>query len=129
MSSATAAEDSARSVRTAATTGRGVAKLPDAIDAVLAEWRRRVPTSRLNDWLAEAVAEHPPPLVGGQTVRLRYATQVAVGPPTVRVFASGKVEDGYRRYLERSLRETFGFAGTPIDFGVRVRPRWEERGR
>ncbi|MFO8075454.1 MAG: ribosome biogenesis GTPase Der [Actinomycetota bacterium] len=116
-------------VRTAATTGRGVSKLPDAIDAVIAEWRRRVPTSRLNDWLAEAVAEHPPPLVAGHTVRLRYATQVAVGPPTVRVFASGKVEDGYRRYLERSLRETFGFAGTPIDFGVRVRPRWEERGR
>ena len=117
-------------LRTSATTGRGVAKLADRIDAVLTEWRRRVSTSRLNDWLSEAVAASPPPLAaGGRSIRLRYATQVAVAPPTVRVFATGPVEDSYVRYLERSMREAFGFAGTPIDIAVRVRPRWEERQR
>lgn len=116
-------------VRTSATTGRGIAKLPDAVDAVLAEWTRRVPTARLNEWLADAVATTPPPLVDGRALKLRYATQVAVSPPRVRVFSTGRIDDAYRRYLERSLRETFGFAGTPIDLGVRVRPRWEERAR
>lgn len=114
-------------VRTSALTGRGVHRIAGAIDAVLAEWRRRVPTAHLNDWLADAVAANPPPLRQGRLVRLRYATQVAVAPPTVRIFATAEVEDGYRRYLERSLRSTFGFAGTPIDLGVRVRPRWEDR--
>jgi GTPase len=116
-------------VRTAATTGRGVARLLPAIDAVFEQWRRRIPTSRLNDWLTETVQATPPPMEGGRHVRLRYITQVAVGPPTFRVFTTGQLPPTYRRFLERRLRETFGFTGAPLEVGIRVRPRWEERSR
>ncbi len=50
-----------------------------------------------------------------------------MGPPTFRVFTTGELSPGYLRYLERRLRESFGFAGTPIDLGFRVRTRWEDR--
>jgi GTP-binding protein len=114
-------------VRTSATTGRAVQRLLPAIDGVLGEWTRRVPTSRLNDWLADAVAATPPPMHAGRAVRIRYGTQVSVGPPRFRFFSTGDLEPTYLRYLERRLRESFGFAGTPLDVGVKVRPRWEER--
>ncbi len=115
-------------VRTSATTGRGLSKLGPLIEATLTEWHRRVPTAQLNQWLSEAVAANPPPLLPhGRSLRLRYATQVASGPPTVRLFATGRPEDSYLRYLERSLRESFGFEGTPINLAVRVRPKWEDR--
>jgi GTPase len=121
--------DFAPLVRTSATSGRGIDKLLPAVDRTLAEWNRRIPTARVNDWLADAVAATPPPLSAGRAVRLRYATQVAVGPPTFRVFTTGRLSDGYVRYLERRLREDFGFEGTPLRVSVRVRPRWEERSR
>ena len=114
-------------VRTSAATGRGIDKLLPATDAVLTEWQRRIPTAKLNDWLADTVAATAPPLHGGRSVRLRYVTQVAVAPPRFRVFTTGELSPGYLRYLERRLRESFGFAGTPIDIDFRVRPRWEER--
>lgn len=108
-------------VRTAATTGRGLRKLPDQMDAALAQWQRRIPTAALNEWLTDAVTAQQPPMATGRPVRLRYITQVDVGPPTFRLFATAPLEAGYVRYLERRLRETFGFAGTPLDIGVRVR--------
>ena len=114
-------------VRTSATTGRGVDRLMPALGAAVEQWNRRIPTARLNQWLADAVAAHPPPLEAGRTVRVRYATQVAVGPPRFRVFTTGELAPGYVRYLERRLREAFGFAGTPLDIAVRVRTRWEDR--
>ena len=120
--------DFAPLVRTAATTGRGMSKLPDAIDAALEEWERRIPTARLNEWLAEAVAATPPPMHQRRPVKLRYVTQVATGPPTFRIFATAELSSGYMRYLERRLREQFGFIGTPLRLGVRVRPRWGEPG-
>lgn len=114
-------------VRTAAVTGRGVGRLLPQIDRVLEAWSQRIPTATLNEWLADAVAATPPPLHGHHPVRLRYITQPAVGPPRFRVFANAQVPPGYVRYLERRLREAFGFEGTPLDVQVRVRPRWEER--
>jgi GTP-binding protein len=114
-------------VRTSAVSGRGVQRLLPAIDAVLEQWHRRIPTAVLNEWLADAVEATAPPMVNHRPVRLRYATQVAAGPPTFRVFATGDVPPGYRRYLVRRLRERFGFEGTPLDLSIRVRPRWEER--
>jgi GTP-binding protein len=116
-------------VRTSAKTGRGLDKLLPAVDRVLDEWLRRIPTSALNDWLADAVAATPPPMHAHRNVRIRYATQVAVSPPTFRVFTTGELSPGYLRYLERRLRETFGFAGTPIHLAFRVRARWTERER
>ncbi|MDP8978694.1 MAG: ribosome-associated GTPase EngA, partial [Actinomycetota bacterium] len=85
-------------------------------------------TAQLNRWLRDAVAHSPPPLHAGRAVRLRYVTQPAVAPPTFRVFGTGPVPEGYVRYLERRLRDAFGFEGTPLDVAARVRPRWEERG-
>ena len=114
-------------VRTSAATGRGIDRLLPAVDAVLAQWTQRVPTARLNEWLSEATAATAPPLHDGRPVRLRYATQVAVGPPTFRIFTTGELSPGYLRYLERRLRETFGFMGSPINLGVRQRTRWEDR--
>lgn len=113
-------------VRTSAVSGRGVDRLLPAIQAVLDQWLRRIPTAVLNDWLAGTVAATAPPLDAGRAVRLRYVTQVAVGPPTFRVFTTGRIPPSYRRYLERRLREQFGFEGTPLSIGIRIRPRWEE---
>jgi GTP-binding protein len=114
-------------VRTSALTGRGVNRLLPAVDNVLAEWGKRIPTAQLNTWLADTVAATQPPLANGRAVRLRYITQVRTGPPTFRVFSTGELSPSYVRYLERRLREAFGFAGTPLHIGVRVRPRWEDR--
>ena len=108
-------------LRTSARTGRGLRTLGQVIDQVHAEWSRRIPTAKLNRWLADAVAATAPPMARGRTVRLRYATQVEVGPPTFRVFSNAQVPASYVRYLERSLRDTYGFIGTPLRVGVRVR--------
>ena len=114
-------------VRTSAVSGRGVQRLLPAIDGVLEQYLRRIPTAVLNEWLAEATAATAPPMHDNRPVRLRYATQVATGPPTFRVFTTGEVPPSYRRYLVRRLRERFGFDGTPLEVGIRVRPRWEQR--
>ena len=108
-------------LRTSAHTGRGLKMLGPVIDQVHTEWSRRIPTAKVNRWLADAVAATAPPMVRGRTVRLRYATQVEVGPPTFRVFSNAQVPASYVRYLERSLRDTYGFIGTPLRVGVRVR--------
>ncbi|MPZ89981.1 MAG: ribosome biogenesis GTPase Der, partial [Nitriliruptorales bacterium] len=75
-------------VRTAATTGRGINRLLPAVDAVLVEWQRRVPTAVLNNWLPDVVEATPPPMHRGRSVRVRYVTQVAAGPPTFRFFTT-----------------------------------------
>jgi GTP-binding protein len=108
-------------LRTSAHTGRGLRHLAPVIDQVHAEWTRRIPTAQVNTWLADAVAATAPPMQRSRPVRLRYATQVEVAPPTFRVFGNGPVPQSYVRYLERSLRETYGFIGTPLRIGVRVR--------
>jgi GTPase len=114
-------------VRTSAASGRGLDKLLPAVDRVLEESNRRIATAQLNEWLADATAATPPPMHAGRNVRIRYITQVGVAPPTFRVFTTAELSPGYLRYLERRLRESFGFAGTPIDIGFRIRTRWEER--
>ena len=90
-------------------------------------WGTRLSTATLNTWLADAVADTPPPTYRGRSVKVRYATQVSAGPPTFRLFTNAPLEPTYLRYLERRLRERFGFAGTPLRLGFRVREGWEER--
>ena len=114
-------------LRTSAHTGRGLRHLGAVIDQVHAQWTRRIQTAQLNTWLADAVAATAPPMQRGRPVRLRYATQVEVAPPTFRVFSNGPVPPSYVRYLERSLRDTYGFVGTPLRIGVRVRERRDRR--
>ena len=98
-------------------------KLVPAIDAALEGWSTRIPTSRLNAFLGRLVAEHPHPVRGGKQPRMLFTTQATSRPPTFVLFTSGFLEAGYRRYIERRLREEFGFVGTPIHINMRVREK------
>ena len=71
----------------------------------------------------------PPPVRGGKQPRILFATQAAARPPTFVLFTSGFLEAGYRRFLERRLRETFGFEGSPIRINVRVREKRKPKSR
>ncbi len=97
-------------------TGEGVDRLLEVVVEAHAVWNRRVPTAKLNRWLAEKVDRHPPPAVSGRPIRLRYLTQLKARPPTFVAFCSRpeKLPDAYRRYLVNGLREDFGFAGIPL---------------
>ncbi|WP_433548339.1 ribosome biogenesis GTPase Der [Streptomyces sp. CA-294286] len=113
-------------VNVSALTGRHMEKLVPAIETALEGWETRVPTGRLNAFLGELVAAHPHPVRGGKQPRILFGTQAGAKPPRFVLFASGFLEAGYRRFVERRLREEFGFEGTPIHISVRVR---EKRGR
>ena len=113
-------------VNVSALTGRAVDKLAPALRTALDGWETRIPTARLNSWLAELVQGTPPPVRGGKQPKILFATQAGVRPPRFVLFTSGFLEAGYRRFVERRLREDFGFAGTPIEVSVKVR---EKRGK
>jgi GTP-binding protein len=115
--------DWAPMLRTSARTGRGVEKVWGLVDGVLAERSRRIPTAALNQWLRQATERTPPPPLRGRSVKVRYATQARVDPPEMVLFTSGQLTPSYRRYLERDLRRTFGFEGTPLRLVIRVRAR------
>jgi GTP-binding protein len=112
-------------VNISASTGRHVDKLVPAIETALEGWETRISTGKLNAFLGTLVAEHPHPVRGGKQPRILFGTQPSAKPPRFILFASGFLEAGYRRFIERRLREEFGFAGTPIEISVRVR---EKRG-
>ncbi|MBA3907636.1 MAG: ribosome biogenesis GTPase Der [Pseudonocardiales bacterium] len=116
----------AERVNVSALTGRAVAKIAPAMRTALASWDRRVSTGQLNSWLSDIVAATPPPVRSGKQPKILFATQASARPPTFVLFTSGFLEAGYRRFLERRLREDFGFAGSPVRISVRVR---EKRGR
>ncbi|MCG7609887.1 ribosome biogenesis GTPase Der [Mycolicibacterium sp. (ex Dasyatis americana)] len=112
-------------VNISAMTGRAVQKLVPALETSLASWDKRISTGQLNNFLKEIVAATPPPVRGGKQPKILFATQAATRPPTFVLFTSGFLEAGYRRFLERRLREQFGFEGSPVRINVRVR---EKRG-
>ena len=116
-------------VNISAMTGRAVQKLVPAMETALASWDKRISTGQLNTWLKEVVAATPPPVRGGKLPRILFATQATARPPTFVLFTSGFLEAGYRRFLERRLRETFGFEGSPIRINVRVREKRKPKGR
>ena len=104
-----------------AKTGKGVERLMPAIIRQHEIWNGRVPTARLNKWLAGAITRHAPPADKGRPVRLRYVTQAKARPPTFAAFSSRghAVPESYIRYLINSLRETFDLQGVPIRFFIR----------
>ena len=116
----------AERVNVSALTGRAVAKVAPAMRRALASWDQRISTGQLNSWLSDVIAATPPPVRGGKQPKILFATQASARPPTFVLFTSGFLEAGYRRFLERKLREEFGFSGTPVRISVRVR---EKRGR
>ena len=101
-------------VNVSATSGRGVGRLLPQLRRVWANYHRRIPTRQVNSLLGDAVAKHPPPRHGQRQLKLRYATQAEVAPPRFVLFANGPLPDGYRRYLERTLREQHDFTGVPL---------------
>jgi GTP-binding protein len=110
-------------VNISAKTGRHADRLVPAIDTALAGWETRVPTGRLNSFLGQLVASHPHPMRGGRQPRILFGTQASTRPPKFVLFTTGFLEASYRRFIERRLREEFGFEGTPIEISMRVRER------
>jgi GTPase len=108
-------------VNISASTGWHVEKLVPALRAALDGWQTRVPTGQLNAFLGRLVAAHPHPVRGGKQPKILFGTQASTMPPTFIVFTSGPLEASYQRFIERRLREDFGFVGSPVH--VTVRPR------
>ena len=108
-------------VTVSAKTGKGLDRLHAAILKAHEVWNRRVPTARLNLWLADMIAAHPPPAPAGRRIKLRYATQVKTRPPTFVVMCShpDKLPESYSRYLVNGLRDDFDMPGTPIRLTMR----------
>ncbi len=104
-----------------ALSGAGVDKLMPAVWKAYEAWNSRVPTGALNRWFATAIERHPPPLVDGRRLKLRYITQVKARPPSFVVFGTrtGKLPDDYVRYLLNGLREALGLEGVPIRLTLR----------
>lgn len=113
----------ARRVNISAKTGRALQKLEPAMIEALESWDQRISTGQLNTWLRAVIAETPPPMRGGRLPRVLFATQASTKPPVIVLFTTGFLEHGYRRFLERKLRETFGFEGSPVRIAVRVREK------
>jgi GTPase len=115
-------------VNISASTGRHVERLVPALETALAGWETRVPTGRLNAWLTALIAQTPPPVRGGRQPKVLFATQAGTKPPHFVLFSSGFLEASYRRFVERKLREEFGFEGSPVQVSVRVKAKRENRG-
>ncbi len=110
-------------VNISATTGWHVDRLVPALERALAGWDTRVPTGRLNGWLAAVIAATPPPVRGGRQPKILFATQAGIRPPHFVLFTTGFLQAGYRRFLERRLREEFGFEGSPVHLSMRLRDK------
>ena len=112
-------------INVAAKTGWHVDRLVRALDSALEGWETRIGTGALNAFLGRLVAEHPHPVRGGKQAKILFGTQASVAPPTFILFTSGKLEASYLRFIERRLREEFGFVGSPIH--IMQRPREKRR--
>mgnify|MGYP000483399047 FL=1 len=106
-----------------AKTGWHKDRLVPALRSAIAGWETRVPTGRMNAFLAEIVASHPHPVRGGKQPKILFGTQASVAPPVFVLFTSGFLEAGYRRFVERRFREEFGFVGSPIVINLRIREK------
>lgn len=106
-----------------ALTRKRIFQVLEIADFVVEQHNRRIPTSELNRVLNEAMMLNPLPGGGGKKVKIYYGTQVRTAPPTFVLFANypDMVHFSYLRYLENSLRQNFGFEGTPIKLIVRAR--------
>lgn len=103
-------------LRVSAVTGRGTDKILPLVDTVYGQWNKRIPTPVLNNFLAGVKTRFNPPRRGGRQLKMYYATQAEVAPPTVIIFVNdaGLVKTDYRRFLIRQLREGYGFWGSPL---------------
>jgi len=105
-------------LKISALTGAGVHRLLPALQEAIEAYQRRVPTRELNEVIQAAQAAQPAP-----GARVLYATQGATQPPTFTLFANRALPPTYLRYMERRIREHFGFGPTPLKLRVRRRTR------
>ena len=113
----------AQRVNLSAKTGWHRDRLAPALTTALRNWEKRIPTAKLNSFLGELVGANPPPVRGGKQPKIKFATQAGTCPPKFVVFATEFLETAYRRFIERRLREEFGFDGTPIEVAVKIKDR------
>ncbi|ROO84063.1 GTP-binding protein [Actinocorallia herbida] len=114
-------------VNISAKTGRHMEKLVPAIETALDSWGHRVPTGKLNQFFTDLVSSHPHPIRGGKQPRVLFATQAGTRPPRFVLFTSGFLEPGYRRFIERRIREEFGFEGSPVTVTMKIREKKKDR--
>ncbi|KRA27246.1 MULTISPECIES: ribosome biogenesis GTPase Der [unclassified Nocardioides] len=106
-----------------ALTGWHIDRLVPALEKAIEGWETRITTGAFNAFLGRIVAEHPHPVRGGKQPRILFGSQVQSAPPTFKLFTSGQLDAGYLRFIERRLREEFGFVGTPIEMKVQAREK------
>ena len=108
-------------VHTSGLHGRGLDKMLAAADEMYGFWNTRISTGRLNRWLVGMLEAHPPPLVEGRRLRIRYMTQIKTRPPTFALFVSRPADlpESYLRYLTTGLRTDFGLWGIPVRMVMR----------
>jgi GTPase len=115
-------------VNVSAATGWHVDRLVPALETALASWETRIQTGRLNAWLTALIAATPPPVRGGKQPKVMFATQAGIRPPHFVLFTTGFLQAGYRRFIERRLREEFGFEGSPVHVTMRLREKRQGAG-
>jgi len=116
-------------VNISAKTGRAVDRLAPALRKALDSWEKRIPTGTLNQWLTALTQATPHPVRGGRAPRIMFATQAGVAPPRFVLFTTAPLDAGYQRFIERKLREEFGFEGSPIEVSVKPRKKLGPGGR
>lgn len=109
--------------RTSARSKRGIARLLEDVDGAVHAHRTRIPTAALNAAIADAQMQTPHPRTRGRSIRVLYAVQPRVSPPTVLLFCNGRLQESYVRYLEHRLRDRYPLPGTPLRLQVRVKSR------
>jgi GTPase len=114
-------------INVTALTGWHVDRLVPALDRTLEGWETRVTTGELNAFLGRLVAAQPHPVRSGKQPRILFATQPTVAPPKFVLFTTGVLDPAYTRFIERRLREEFGFVGTPIHLTVKPREKRKRR--
>ena len=110
-------------VNLSALTGWHVDRLSNSLHAAHEGWSTRIATSKLNQFIKEFVAANPHPVRGGKQSKILFATQIGQKPPAFALFTTGLIDESYSRFIERRLREEYGFIGSPIHIKVKVRER------
>jgi GTP-binding protein len=117
--------DFAPIVHISALTGERTGRLLEVVEKVMGERSRRIPTPELNRFLSGVTESHPVPSAGKRAVRILYAAQIGVAPPTFALFTNIAVElhFSYERFLKNRLREEYGFLPPPIRLQIRRRKK------
>ncbi len=102
--------------------GKNLTKLLDEVFTMYDLWNQRIPTAKLNQWLAQTISYHPPPVSGRNRIKFKYMTQIKTRPPTFVLFVSKPTEvpDSYMRYLQNTLRQDFNLPGVPLRILVKA---------